>query len=163
MAAGKDSKGKNLIKKRFPKLGRVNKISSDGGGGPTFTLTPSSGWPSVTEVSGVQYTTTNSVQITSSVPFTIGVEIDDFSSLTTALSSTLEISVTNTSGFGAVTYSIPNWPSTQTITSITSGQYVTFRVNNPAPGDSAVRDLAIYKVISGASTLIDTVTISNYR
>lgn len=163
MAAGKDSKGKNLIKKRFPKLGRVNKISSAGGGVPTFTLTPSSGWLDVTEVSGVQYTTTNSVQITSSLPFTIGVEVNDFSSLTDAPNSSLEISVTNTSGFGTVTYSIPDWPAAPVISPITSGQYVTFRINNPQPAYGAVRDLAIYKIISGASTLIETVTISNYR
>ena len=81
IAAGKNSKGKNLIKKRFPKLSKVSKISTVGGGGsPTFST--SGNWVVSDTAAG---SATNSVTITSSLSnFPITLRLRNAQSVTTA-------------------------------------------------------------------------------
>lgn len=124
MAAGKDSKGKNLIKKRFPKLGRVSKISSAGGGGipALVTLNPTSGWDDGGSISPY---ITNYVAVSGTNPITLKC----YGSVVTSQGGgTLEYTVTSTSGVPGTWASVSFDFNAKTSISLTSGQYVAFKI-----------------------------------
>lgn len=145
LAAGKNSKGKNLIKKTFPKLGVVKLIGSSAPVVQTYSLSPST-W---TATNGPSTATTNNVTITSNLS-----NINLYISITnvgTGINGIFRVYKNNT-----LIYSLPegsissnaNTTPFPNCCSITSGDQVKFDLRCLSGGGSTSLQIGIYQVVN---------------
>lgn len=144
LAAGKDSKGKNLIKKRFPKLGLIKAPSNSAAVVQTFTLTPTS-W-SATNAPATSYT--DNVTITSNLS-TINLKVVatnvgvGFNGQYRAIKNNTTNAIFQSEGTLATGFNNFHYIT------IASGDQIKFDLNCPSGGGSTSIQFQVYRVVGG--------------
>jgi hypothetical protein len=150
LAAGKNSSGKSLIKKRFPKLGVAKNVKSSGGTAvQTYTLSPTV-W-TATNAAGTAYT--NNVTITSNIS-TINIGVD-FTNLGTGINGAIKFYKNNVSIYtqaeGSLSAGLNTNVTPPFCCPLTSGDQLKFDLSCLSGGGATSMQFQLYQLTVGGT------------